>query len=305
MSAQTPPPGFVTADLGQAVGGYYDRTADLYAQLWGDDIHLGFWDEGERPGAGGADRHAATERLIRELVEFAGIAPGSRVLDVGCGHGGPALYLAGRLGCAVDGITLSAEQVSRATARAAQTGLSARTAFRVADVLGGGLAEGAYDVVWAMESLMHIADRPAFFATALRALRPGGVLALNTWAVREGALDAAETDLVRRILHSQVLPSLDSIEAHQRMAEAAGFTLVRTADWSTQTAGSWDPEFALLEQPEGGREYMMELARERGADVLRFFAAVPLMRKGFATGVITCGALAAVKPAPGAGGEVA
>ncbi|MFC7763129.1 SAM-dependent methyltransferase [Catellatospora bangladeshensis] len=166
MNTQTLP-GFVTAHLGQAVGAYYDRTADLYAQLWGDDIHLGYWDAGERP-ATAADRRPATERLIRELVGFAGIAPGSRVLDVGCGHGGPALYLAGRLGCEIDGITLSGEQVGRATARAAEEGLSGRTGFRVADVLGGGIAEGAYDVVWAMESLMHIPDRPAFFEVALR-----------------------------------------------------------------------------------------------------------------------------------------
>lgn len=295
MRTQTPP-GFVTADLGQAVGAYYDVTADLYAQLWGDDIHLGYWDEGERP-RGAADRAPATERLIRELVAFAGIAPGARVLDVGCGHGGPALYLAGRLGCEIDGITLSAEQVSRATARAAEEGLSTRTGFRVADVLGGGIEPGRYDVVWAMESLMHIPDRPAFFEVALRALRPGGVLALNTWGVRDGALDPAEADLVRRILHNQVLPSLDSIEAHHRMAEAAGFTQVRTADWSAQTAGSWDLEFAQLEQPAGGRAHMVELARQRGADVLRFFAAVPLMHRGFTTGVVTCGALAAVKPA--------
>ncbi|GAA1632684.1 methyltransferase domain-containing protein [Catellatospora bangladeshensis] len=294
MNTQTLP-GFVTAHLGQAVGAYYDRTADLYAQLWGDDIHLGYWDAGERP-ATAADRRPATERLIRELVGFAGIAPGSRVLDVGCGHGGPALYLAGRLGCEIDGITLSGEQVGRATARAAEEGLSGRTGFRVADVLGGGIAEGAYDVVWAMESLMHIPDRPAFFEVALRALRPGGVLALNTWAVREGPLDAAESDLVRRILHNQVLPSLDSIEAHRRMAEAAGFAQVRTADWTIQTAGSWDLDFAQLEQPAGGRAHMMQLARQRGAEVLRFFAAVPLMHKGFTTGVVTCGALTAVKP---------
>jgi tocopherol O-methyltransferase len=80
------------------------------------------------------------------------------------------------------------------------------------------------------------------------------------------------------------------------MARAAGFAEVASVDWSRAVANSWDPEFALIKKPEHGRATMVELARERGADVLGFFYAGPLMKKGFDTGVITYGAVRAVKP---------
>ena len=286
------------ADMNTAVERYYDTTLDLYEEMWGEHVHHGFWDEGERPGADGADRHEATDRLVRELVAYAGVPAGAHVLDVGCGIGGPALYLAGPLGCTVVGVTLSAAQAARAAEKAQAAGLAERARFHQLDALSTGFADESFDVIWAVESLMHIADRPAFFAEAMRLLRPGGRLAIATWSVRDGALDAEEQGLVDLILKHQVMPSFSSLEEHERMALAAGFADIGSVDWSRAVANSWDPDFALVAKPEQGRAAMVELARERGADVLGFFYAGPLMKKGFDTGVMTYGAVRAVKPNP-------
>ncbi|GAA1984641.1 methyltransferase domain-containing protein [Catenulispora subtropica] len=285
------------ADMNTAVERYYDTTLDLYEELWGEHVHHGFWDEGERPGADGADRHEATDRLVRELVAYAGLPEGAHVLDVGCGIGGPALYLAGTLGCSVVGVTLSAQQAARATEKARAAGLADLAEFHQLDALSTGFPDESFDVVWAVESLMHIEDREAFFAEVHRLLRPGGRLAIATWSVRDGALDDEERNLVDQILKHQVMPSFCSLEEHERMALAAGFAEVASVDWSRAVANSWDPEFALVKKPEQGRATMVELARERGADVLGFFYAGPLMKKGFDTGVMTYGAVRAVKPA--------
>lgn len=285
------------ADINTAVERYYDTTLDLYEELWGEHVHHGYWDEGERPDADGADRHSATDRLVHELVAYAGVPAGARVLDVGCGIGGPALYLAGALGCTVVGVTLSAQQAARATEKAAEAGLAERAEFHQLDALSTGFPDASFDVLWAVESLMHIADRDAFFAEAMRLLRPGGRLAIATWSQRDGELGGQEQDLVDQILKHQVMPSFSSLEEHERMAAAAGFTEVASVDWSRAVANSWDPEFALIKKPEHGRATMVSLARERGADVLGFFYAGPLMKKGFDTGVITYGAVRAVKPA--------
>ncbi|NUP49439.1 MAG: methyltransferase domain-containing protein [Catenulispora sp.] len=285
------------ADMNTAVERYYDTTLDLYEELWGEHVHHGFWDAGERPGADGADRHEATDRLVRELVAYAAVPHGARVLDVGCGIGGPALHLAGPLGCTVVGVTLSAQQAARAAEKAAQAGLGDRTEFHQLDALSTGFPDESFDVVWAVESLMHIQDRDAFFAEVHRLLRPGGRLAIATWSVRDGALDDDERSLVDQILKHQVMPSFSSLEEHEAMARAAGFAEVASVDWSQAVANSWDPEFALVKKPEHGRATMVELARERGAEVLGFFYAGPLMKKGFDTGVMTYGAVRAVKPA--------
>ena len=283
--------------LNAAVERYYDTTLDLYEDLWGEHVHHGYWDPGQAPGAEGADRRAATDRLVRELVAFAGIGAGAHVLDVGCGIGGSALYLAGSLGCTVDGVTLSAAQVERARQKARDAGLDGRARFHQADALRTGYPDECFDAIWALESLMHIADRAAFFAEALRLLRPGGVLAIATWAVREGELSAQEDALVKQILRHQVMPSFSSLPQHERLAVAAGFERVAAVDWTAAVANSWDPAFALVPRVEGPRA-MRELARDRGVDVLGFFYAGPLMLKGFETGAMTYGAVRAVKPQP-------
>ena len=291
-----PPSAVVEPGLNSAVERYYDTTLDLYEELWGEHVHHGYWDPGERPGINGADRHAATDRLVHELVAYADIQPGSKILDIGCGIGGPALYLAGKLDCTVDGVTLSAAQAARANEKAQEAGVADRAHFHQLDGLHTGYPDNSYDVVWAVESLMHIEDRPAFFAEVMRLLRPGGTLAVATWSVRDGALDDEERELVRQILHHQVMPSFSSLEEHVRMGVEAGFAEVEFVDWSDAVANSWDPDFALIQQIEAGRSEMRRLARERGVDVLGFFYAGPIMKKGFDTGVMTYGALRARKP---------
>lgn len=284
--------------LNAAVERYYDTTLDLYEDLWGQHVHHGFWDIGERPG-NDDDRHAATDRLVRELVDFAGIPAGARVLDVGCGIGGPAMHLAGPLGCTVEGVTLSAAQAARANEKAAESGLGERTNFRQCDFLASDYPDASFDAVWALESLMHIADREAFFAEVMRVLKPGGVLAVGTWSVRDGELTAEETKVVDQILRHQVMPSFSSLEEHERLAAAAGFTSIAIVDWSANVANSWEPGFAQVKELDNGRSMMRDLARDRGVDVLGFFYAGPLMLKGFQTGAVTYGAVRATKPAAG------
>lgn len=282
--------------LNAAVARYYDTTLDLYEELWGEHVHHGYWDPGERPDADGADRASATDRLVHELVAYAGIPSGARVLDVGCGIGGPALYLAGPLGCTVEGITLSPAQAARATENAVAAGVGDRATFRVRDALDSGYPDGSFDAVWAVESLMHIPDRPAFFAEALRVLRPGGTLAVATWAVGDGARTPEEDEIVELILKHQVMPSFSSLSEHDRLARAAGFVDVDVVDWTAAVANSWDPEFAMVKKIERSRVTMMELARDRGVDVLGFFYAGPLMLKGYESGAMAYAALRATKP---------
>jgi tocopherol O-methyltransferase len=233
---------------------------------------------------------------VHELTAFAEVQPGSRVLDVGCGIGGPALYLAGGLRCEVEGVTLSAAQAARAQEKADGLGLGDRARFQRLDGMSTGFPDGSFDVIWAMESLMHIADRGAFFAEALRLLRPGGTLAVATWLEREGDATAEEQQTMQLILRHQVMPRMQSLEAHDELCRAAGFDDVRVVDWSAAVAPSWELGYALVHPGERGKASMMELARDRGVDVLGFFYAAPLMKKGFDSGVLRYGALRATKP---------
>jgi tocopherol O-methyltransferase len=285
--------------LNEAVGRYYDSTVDLYEGLWGEHVHHGFWGIGESPAAGGTDRHAASDRTVRELAAFGGFAPGSSVLDAGCGIGGPALYLARELDCRVEGITLSTEQVHRAEQRARAAGLADRTTFRKMDAVRTGYPDATFDVVWALESLEHMPDRGAFFAEALRILRPGGVVAVSTWCVRADTLDPSDEALLAQIYERQAIPSLRSLPEYERLCRDAGFTDVRARDWTEHVRHTWDTDFTEVDRLDGDGSFIRNVARAKGVAALRFFYAIPLMKKAYDTGVMRYGALRGAKPSPG------
>ncbi len=90
-----------------------------------------------RPGredlAGFDEFHGGGRASTRELASAAGCGPGMRVLDVGCGIGGPARTLADEFGCRVSGIDLTPAFVATASALSERMGFADRTEFRVAD----------------------------------------------------------------------------------------------------------------------------------------------------------------------------
>ena len=183
--------------LNTAVERYYDMTLDLYEDLWGQHVHHGFWDTGEAPASTATTGTPPPTGSSASWSSSRGIPAGARVLDVGCGIGGPAMHLAGPLGCTVEGVTLSAAQAARANEKARAPVSASGPASASCDFLASDYPDASFDAVWALESLMHIADREAFFAEALRVLRPGGIVAVATWSVRDGEL-TAEEDLDRR-----------------------------------------------------------------------------------------------------------
>ncbi len=110
-------------------------------------------------------RHIAAKLLL---------APGQRVLDIGCGWGSLALALAGMAEVGVDGVTLSVEQHARAAQRAAAAGLADRVRFSLADYRE---VEGMYDRIVSVGMFEHVGSPhyEKFFATIRRLLAPDGV----------------------------------------------------------------------------------------------------------------------------------
>jgi tocopherol O-methyltransferase len=79
----------------------------LYRLFWGEHLHHGYWDNNESVPR-------AQIQLMERWAERAGIPRGARVLDVGCGLGGSALWLAEQYDCEVTGITISPVQARMA-----------------------------------------------------------------------------------------------------------------------------------------------------------------------------------------------
>jgi tocopherol O-methyltransferase len=92
--------------------------------------------------------------MVDNVLEWAGADAASvrSFVDVGCGVGGSTRHLARKFGAKGTGITLSPVQVGIAQARSAAAGLADAVSFQVADALAMPFADGAFDLVWSLES---------------------------------------------------------------------------------------------------------------------------------------------------------
>jgi SAM-dependent methyltransferase len=118
---------------------------------------------------------AATVRLAR----LVGAKPGSNVLDVGGGLGGPARTLAVEFGCQVTVVDPTESYVRAARMLTERLGLEDRVRHHVGNALDLPFATGEFDVVWTQNSGMNVADKERLYAGVHRVLRPGGRLALQ------------------------------------------------------------------------------------------------------------------------------
>ena len=121
-------------------------------------------------------RHIAAKLMIR---------PGQRVLDIGCGWGGLALYLAGECGAEVTGLTLSVEQHKVAVRRAAAAGLSDRVRFHLRDYRE---QTGQYDRIVSVGMFEHVGlnHYGVFFAKVKSLLGQDGVALLHSIGRMDG-----------------------------------------------------------------------------------------------------------------------
>ena len=121
-------------------------------------------------------RHIAAKLLLK---------PGCRVLDIGSGWGGLALYLASLTGAEVTGITLSEEQVKAARRRAAEAGLSDRVRFHLRDYRD---EHGSYDRIVSVGMFEHVGVNhfKTFFRQVKDLLNDDGVALLHSIGRAEG-----------------------------------------------------------------------------------------------------------------------
>jgi ubiquinone/menaquinone biosynthesis C-methylase UbiE len=106
---------------------------------------------------------------------------GRRVLDIGCGIGGPACLVARKYGAHVVGTDLEPPLVERSRERAERMGVSDRTQFQV--VTAGPLTfeDESFDLVMSSGGVTQIANKLAIFRECLRVLKPGGTFSVYDW----------------------------------------------------------------------------------------------------------------------------
>ncbi len=172
------------------------------------------------------------------LAARVGIPRGARILDAGCGVGGSAIWLARTFDVQVIGITPVSSQVERARGFGVERGVSDRVRFAKEDYLHTSFPDASFDVVWAVESICHAADKAAFYREARRLLRPGGRLGIVEYLRTARPLPDRGEVLLHSWLSGWAIPDIATAAEHREWATASGFDEIALIDITPQVRPS-------------------------------------------------------------------
>jgi len=170
--------------------------------------------------------HYGGLEAVDALAQAGRIGPGSRVLDVCAGLGGPARYLAARYGARVWCVELNPDRAPGAAKLVRHVGLAERVFVVRGDAMAMPLATGTFDTVISQEALLHVPDKERVVAEASRVLAPGGTIAFTDWIELE-PMTAPERELMWRGMAAQTIQTADSYLA---MLARHGFVDAYVAD---------------------------------------------------------------------------
>jgi len=231
---------------------HYDLGNEFYG-LWLDPTmnYSSAWFGSSSPqDRAGADLAAAQVAKIRRALVEAGVRPGQRVLEIGCGWGALAETAARDHGARVTGLTLSQEQLAYAQRRLADAGLSAD--LRYQDYRELDRNGEPYDAVVSIEMFEAVgrAYWPAFFRTVHSALKPGGRACIQSITIRDDLFEryARSTDFIQQYIFPGGL--LPSPSGFREAARRAGLRVVNELSFGgdyAETLRRWRTAFLAAE----------------------------------------------------------
>lgn len=191
---------------------YYNLTTDLFEHAWGESFHFCRFARGESFAQ-------AIARHEHYLAARIGIRSDMRVLDVGCGVGGPAREVVKFTGCHVTGLNISEYQLQHARAYGERDGLSHRLDFVKGDFMVSAdcwrplpsngtrtsflgkiltladcwsthgqnmpFPDASFDAVYVFEATVHAPSLQGVYSEIRRVLKPGGRFGLYEWVMTE------------------------------------------------------------------------------------------------------------------------
>ncbi len=190
----------------------------------------------------GSDAGQFTEETLKEhdqdhfggleandiLIAKADIQPQHLVLDVCSGMGGPARYLAHRVGCRVVGLDLTESRLESAKKLTAMVKLDHLVSFKLGNALDISFEDALFDVVIGQEAWCHIPQKEKLIAECTRVLKPGGVMAF-TDILRTDCISQAELD---RLGVEMTFSDLGSLARYRALLLESGNDIMTVDDLS-------------------------------------------------------------------------
>ncbi|THU98385.1 sterol 24-C-methyltransferase [Dendrothele bispora CBS 962.96] len=224
------------------VNGYYDGATDLYEWCWSQNFHFSRFYKGESFTASQA-RHEHYLAFKMGIKPSGGSGPGTlaparmKVLDVGCGVGGPAREIATFMDCEVVGLNNNEFQIGRAKKCTRKMGLEDKVTFVKGDFmkLVEQFGENSFDAVYAIEATVHAPTWEGVYGEIYKVLKPGGIFGVYEWCMTDAwnhLLDLGLTHVtsLHEIELGNGIPEMRSLRLARQALKNVGFEILHEED---------------------------------------------------------------------------
>lgn len=204
---------------------YYNLATDLYEYGWSQSFHFCRFSTGE-PFRQAIARHEHYLALKMNLQE------NQKVLDVGCGVGGPAREICKFSGANITGLNNNDYQIERATQYAKKEGLAHKLNYVKGDFMQMSFEDNSFDAVYAIEATVHAPSLEGIYSEIFRVLKPGGVFGVYEWLMTD-AYDnnnPHHREIRLGIEQGDGISNMEKIEVALAAMKAAGFELELNED---------------------------------------------------------------------------
>lgn len=248
----------------------FDALSDLYYEYWGEFFHLALFEPGSDP----ADLAPAYERTHERYFELIGGARASRILELACGGGAFAAWMADHTDGHVLGVDLSTGQLDRARRRFAH-GKRPHLLFEQCDIMELDGLGGGFDAAVCLDAACYLPDRGAALMAIARRLRRGGRLLVVDWCQAERTTALQRELLLDPLCRMWAIQGLESPRGYRRKLEAAGFEAIEIQDLSDRVGPNWERGYraalqAVSEPVRPGRVVALAISVVRhGPEVVR------------------------------------
>ncbi|KAF7794902.1 hypothetical protein EIP86_006045 [Pleurotus ostreatoroseus] len=209
------------------VNGYYDAATLLYEYAWAGSFHFSRFYKGESFAA-------SLARHEHYLAAQMGLRPGMRVLDVGCGVGGPAREIARFADVNIVGLNNNDYQISRARKHTKYAGLESQITFEKGDFmkLAEQFGENSFDAVYAIEATVHAPSWEGVYEQIKKVLKPGGIFGVYEWCMTDRWDPAIpeHKELAHQIEIGNGIPEMRPIAKARQALINVGFEILHEED---------------------------------------------------------------------------
>jgi len=169
-----------------------------------------------------------TPKYLDEFIRRLDIKESSYVLDVGCGVGGPAIYIVSKTGCKIAGIDISDVGIETSEKLAKKSRLEKKADFYQGDAMNMSFMNETFDIAISINVMNVFEDKVRLFKEVLRVLKPKGI-----WAFLSGTFDMPDDPEIRKkMARGYLIPQFyDSLASYRNKLTEAGFEIEEITEY--------------------------------------------------------------------------